>query len=229
MKPRDSVRPSVHLIRSSRLKSGDVLVSRPTARADVYQVQIIPVVSHASHRSYEDGIEAGRMLARSLGVNGWFTCDHTHFMAIARRPEPGSRAPQAPHMSNTVEGNPRGDREQRQDQPTDEAQDPASVDRTALMVGSTGVLLLLLTAGCASVAPVPRAAQPPVVATQPAANQPAATPAEPTTTPPAPKPAAAPVTPATRPAAPRVAAPRAPATPPVAAAPTAPAARRRWI
>jgi hypothetical protein len=65
------------------------------------------------------------------------------------------------------------------------------------MVRYTGVLLLLLTAGCASVAPVPRVAQPPVVA---------------------------PVTPATRPAAPRVAAPRAPATPPVVAALTAPAA-----
>ena len=75
------------------------------------------------------------------------------------------------------------------------------------MVRYTGVLLLLLTAGCASVAPVPRAAQPPVVATPPAANQPAA-----------------PVTPGTRPAAPRVAAPREPATPPVVAAPTAPAA-----
>jgi hypothetical protein len=92
------------------------------------------------------------------------------------------------------------------------------------MVRYTGVLLLLLTAGCASVASVPQAAQPPVVATQAAPTQPVATPAAPTTTPPAPKPAAAPVTPATRPAAPRVAAPREPATPPVVAAPTAPAA-----
>ena len=85
-------------------------------------------------------------------------------------------------------------------------------------------LLLLLTAGCASVAPVPQAAQPPVVATQAAPTQPIATPAAPTTMPPAPKPAGTPVTPARPPAAPRVAAPRAPATPPVVAAPTAPAA-----
>ena len=84
-------------------------------------------------------------------------------------------------------------------------------------------LLLLLTAGCASVAPVPQAAQPPVVATQAAPTQPVATPAAPTTTPPAPKPAGTPVTPVRPPAAPRVAAPRAPATPPVVAAPTAPA------
>jgi hypothetical protein len=78
---------SVHLIRSPRLNPGDVLVSRPTARADLYQLQIIPVASHATHSRYEDGIAAGRQLARSLGVNGWFTCDHTHFMSIARRPE----------------------------------------------------------------------------------------------------------------------------------------------
>jgi hypothetical protein len=84
-------------------------------------------------------------------------------------------------------------------------------------------LLLLLTAGCASVAPVPQAAQPPVVATPAAPTQPVATPAAPTTTPPAPKPAGTPVTPARPPAAPRVAAPSAPATPPVVAAPTSPA------
>ena len=91
------------------------------------------------------------------------------------------------------------------------------------MARYAAVLLLLLTAGCASVAPVRGSAQPPVVATQAAAPQPAATPVAPTKTPPAPKPAATPVTPATPPAAPRVAAPRAPATPPVVPAPTAPA------
>jgi len=72
------------------------------------------------------------------------------------------------------------------------------------MARYTAVLLLLLTAGCAS-APVPGAAQPPVVATQPA------------TPTPAPKPAATPARPATPPAAPRVAAPGATATPPVVA------------
>ena len=82
--------------------------------------------------------------------------------------------------------------------------------------------VLLLTAGCASVAPVPQAAQPPVVATPAAPTQPVASPAAPT--PPAPKPAGTPVTPARPPAAPRAAAPRAPATPPVVAALTAPAA-----
>jgi hypothetical protein len=81
------------------------------------------------------------------------------------------------------------------------------------LVKYTALLPLLLTAGCASVAPVPKAEEPPVVATQAAPTQPVATPAAPTVTPPAPKPAA-----------PRVAAPRALATLPVVAAPTAPAA-----
>ena len=65
-------------------------------------------------------------------------------------------------------------------------------------MGRYTAVLLLLTAGCASVAPVPGAAEPPVVTTQPAAPKPAATPATP-------------------PAVPRVAAPRATAKPPVAA------------
>jgi len=43
-------------------------------------------------------------------------------------------------------------------------------------------LVWLLTAGCTSVAPVPGAAQPPVVATQATAPQPAATPVAPITT-----------------------------------------------
>jgi len=85
------------------------------------------------------------------------------------------------------------------------------------------VLLFVLTAGCVSVAPIPEAAQPPVVATQAAVPQPAATPVAPITTSHAPKPAATPVTPAT-PAVTRVVAPRARAAPPVVPAPTAPAA-----
>ena len=84
------------------------------------------------------------------------------------------------------------------------------------MVRYAGVLLLLLAAGCATVAPVPPVSEPAVVAPQAATPQPVATPVAPTKTSPA-KPAA-PVTPATPPAAPRGGAPRAPATPPVAAA-----------
>jgi hypothetical protein len=66
----------------------------------------------------------------------------------------------------------------------------------------TAVLILLLTAGCASVAPVPAAAQPPVAATQPAAPKPAAAPAKPATPPTAPRVAATPVAVPTATAAP---------------------------
>jgi hypothetical protein len=83
------------------------------------------------------------------------------------------------------------------------------------MVRYAAVLLLLLAAGCATVAPVPPVSEPPVVAPQAATPQPVATPVAPTKT--------APAKPAATPAAPRVAAPRAPATSPVAAA-TPPAA-----
>ena len=65
------------------MKSGDVLVSRPTARADVYDISVVPALARMTDLRYEDGKEAGRQLARRLGVDGWFTCDHTHFMRIA--------------------------------------------------------------------------------------------------------------------------------------------------
>jgi hypothetical protein len=83
------------------------------------------------------------------------------------------------------------------------------------LIRYTAVLLLLLTAGCAS-APVPGAAQPPVVTTQPAAPKPAATPATPAKPPAAPRVAAPRAT-----AKPPVVVPRAPATPPVAVLPAA--------
>jgi hypothetical protein len=66
-----------------RLQSGDVLVSRPTARADVYETSIVPAVARITDTSYEDGMNRGRELARELAVDAWFTCDHTHFGRFA--------------------------------------------------------------------------------------------------------------------------------------------------
>jgi hypothetical protein len=65
------------------LRSGDVLVSRPTARADVYAISVAPGVAHTSDTRYEEGMKTGRQLAHELGVDGWFTCDHIHFVRIA--------------------------------------------------------------------------------------------------------------------------------------------------
>jgi len=69
--------------RSDRMKAGDVLVSRPTARAHLYEISVVPSLAHLSDVRYEDGLETGRQLARRLAVDGWFTSDHTHFLRIA--------------------------------------------------------------------------------------------------------------------------------------------------
>jgi hypothetical protein len=69
--------------RSHGIKAGDVLVSRPTARADVYEISVVPSLARLSDVRYEDGRETGRQLARRLAVDAWFTSDHTHFLRIA--------------------------------------------------------------------------------------------------------------------------------------------------
>jgi len=65
-------------------KSGDVLVSRPTARADVYGISVIPSKAHIVSARYQDAMETVDELARGLAVDGWYTCDHTHFARVAR-------------------------------------------------------------------------------------------------------------------------------------------------
>ena len=69
--------------RSAVLVSGDVLVSRPSARADVYDISVVSEASHTSKTRYEEAMDTGRELARALAVNGWFTCDQTHYLRLA--------------------------------------------------------------------------------------------------------------------------------------------------
>jgi hypothetical protein len=64
--------------------SGDVLASRPTARADVYAISVIPSKAHIVVSRYQDAIGRVEELARGLAVDGWYTCDHTHFAPVAR-------------------------------------------------------------------------------------------------------------------------------------------------
>ena len=66
------------------MTSGDVLVSRPTARADVYEISVVPDVGRVSYADYEIGMEAGRRLAQTLAVDAWYTCDHTHMHSLGR-------------------------------------------------------------------------------------------------------------------------------------------------
>jgi hypothetical protein len=62
---------------------GDVLASRPTARADWYDISIVPGVTHVTARRYSEAMEKVRELARASRVDGWFTANHTHFKRVA--------------------------------------------------------------------------------------------------------------------------------------------------
>ena len=69
-------------------RDGDILASKRTARADVYMISIVPSTEYQSVRRHSDAIETVRTLARQLRVDGWFTCDHTHFARIVvHRPQ----------------------------------------------------------------------------------------------------------------------------------------------
>lgn len=75
--------------------TGDVLASEPTARADVYAISLFPSSAVVVVMTrYADAIEKVREMARDLGVDGWYTCDHTHYaqVAIQRRTAPEERA-----------------------------------------------------------------------------------------------------------------------------------------
>jgi hypothetical protein len=64
-------------------QAGDVLASARTARADVYTISIVPAAAHLTERRYSAAIEKVRSIAHGLKVDGWFTCDHTHYARVA--------------------------------------------------------------------------------------------------------------------------------------------------
>lgn len=64
-------------------QSGDVLASRPRARADIYEISVVPTKADLVAMRYDDAMERVRELARVLAVDGWYTCDHTHFARIS--------------------------------------------------------------------------------------------------------------------------------------------------
>jgi hypothetical protein len=64
-------------------KAGDVLASRPTARADLYAISIVPAAAHVTARRYSEAMEKVRELARGSRVDGWFTCNHTDYTRVA--------------------------------------------------------------------------------------------------------------------------------------------------
>jgi hypothetical protein len=64
-------------------QTGDVLASARTARADVYTISIVPAAAHLSVTRHAEALEKVRELARGLDVDGWFTCNHTHYARVA--------------------------------------------------------------------------------------------------------------------------------------------------
>lgn len=70
---------------------GDVVASRRTARDDVYAITVMPAMSHSVAGDYDHALGTVRHLARLHAVDGWYTCDHTHFVRVAHhRPGQGS-------------------------------------------------------------------------------------------------------------------------------------------
>ena len=64
-------------------QAGDILVSERSARADVFEISIIPSDSDVTLTRYSAAIERVRELARARQVDGWYTSDHTHYARVA--------------------------------------------------------------------------------------------------------------------------------------------------
>ena len=67
-----------------RPRPGDVLVSQSSARADRYSIGVVDDAEHGVARRFDDALRTAEQLARQQKVDGWYTCDHTHFLLIVR-------------------------------------------------------------------------------------------------------------------------------------------------
>ena len=62
---------------------GDVLASARSARAYLLMISIVPADAHLRATRHGEALEKVRELARALHVDGWFTCNHTHYALVA--------------------------------------------------------------------------------------------------------------------------------------------------
>lgn len=69
--------------RRSAPQAGDILVSERSARADVFAISVIPSDSDVTLTRYSAAISRVQELARARQVDGWYTCDHTHYARVA--------------------------------------------------------------------------------------------------------------------------------------------------
>jgi hypothetical protein len=79
-------------------QAGDVLASKRSARADVFTIGVVSGTDDTRMKRYDEAIDRVRELAQELQVDGWFTCNHTHYARVAHfrqcvRPERGDRDP----------------------------------------------------------------------------------------------------------------------------------------
>jgi hypothetical protein len=80
---------------------GDVLASKRTARADFYTISIVPDTRYIRAGRHSEAIDKVQELAERLGVDGWFTCDHTHFARVAMHRSSASPTTTLPTFDNT--------------------------------------------------------------------------------------------------------------------------------
>lgn len=70
-------------LRRTAPQAGDILVAERSARADVFSISTIATDSDIVVRRYSEAIERVQELARTRRVDGWYTCDHTHYARVA--------------------------------------------------------------------------------------------------------------------------------------------------
>jgi PAS domain S-box-containing protein len=74
-------------------KTGDLLVSRRSARADAYEISVVSQSLHTIAKSHREALDKANGLAGLLAVDAWFTCDHRHYASIVRhRRTPSARS-----------------------------------------------------------------------------------------------------------------------------------------
>jgi hypothetical protein len=77
---RKAPRPDV---RRTAPQAGDILVAERSARADMFSISTIPTDSDIVVTRYSEAIKRVQELARRRRVDGWYTCDHTHYARVA--------------------------------------------------------------------------------------------------------------------------------------------------
>jgi hypothetical protein len=65
----------------SKAKSGDILVSHPTAVRE-HEISVIPKAPHAVSPTHDAAVSDGRSEADAMGVDAWLTEDQTHVVKI---------------------------------------------------------------------------------------------------------------------------------------------------